>query len=256
VIGGTTHGTVGVGAGPKLPGMDGLVTERLRQASDNAIALWSTLARARGDHVADHPAFAVIDGRRFRIMLRTATPGDDAVEELTELAKARRAEGRAVVVEDPFGVLDLGAAGMTAGQLPVMAREPGPVPAPEGVARVRTPAELAAAEELVVHGFPLEEYQPYRPGTVFPPGLLEQATAFFRKDTEGACLTMAHGGVGGVYWVTTRPEHRSKGVGRALMHAVLRHFEDLPVTLTASRSGRPLYDKLGFVSLGEAGWWR
>ncbi|MEV6444102.1 GNAT family N-acetyltransferase [Amycolatopsis sp. NPDC051716] len=240
--------------------MTGLLTERLRQASDNAIALWSTLARARGDHVADHPDFAVIDGRRFRIMLRTATPGDDAVEELTELAKARRAEGRAVVVEDPFGVLDLGAAGMTAGQLPVMAREPGPVPAPEGVARVRTAAGLAAAEELVVHGFPLEEYQPYRPGTVFPPGLLEQATAFFRKDsqgdTQGACLTMAHGGVGGVYWVTTRPEHRSKGVGRALMHAVLRHFEDVPVTLTASRSGRPLYDKLGFVGLGEAGWWR
>ncbi|WP_410568145.1 GNAT family N-acetyltransferase [Amycolatopsis sp. cmx-4-61] len=221
--------------------------------------MWSTVARARGDGVADHAAFTVIDGRRFRIMLRTATPGDSAVEELTELARARREEGRTVVVEDPFRVLDLGALGMSAGLLPVMAREPGPVPAPDGVERVTTPAGLAGAEDLVVHAFPLEEYQPYRPGTVFPPELLGRATAFFRKDTRGACLTMAHGGVGGVggaYWVTTRPEHRSQGIGRALMHAVLRHFDDVPVTLTASRAGRPLYEKLGFVTLGDAAWWR
>jgi len=236
--------------------MTGLLTERLRQASDNAIAMWSTLARARGDHVLDHSAFTAIDGRRFRIMLRTATPDDDAVKELTELAKARRADGRTVVVEDPFQVLDLTELGMTAGQLPVMAREPGPVPAAEGVERVETAAELENAEDLIVHGFPLEEYQPYRAGSVFPAGLLRGDTAFFRKDTQGACLTMAHGGVGGVYWVTTLPEHRSKGVGRALMHAVLRHFDDLPVTLTASRSGRPLYEKLGFTTLGDADWWR
>jgi len=198
----------------------------------------------------------VIDGRRFRIMLRTATPGDDAVEELTELAKARRAGGRTVVVEDPFQTLDLTELGMTVGQLPVMVREPGPVPAPDGVERINTPTELEKAEDLVVHGFPLEEYQPYRPGSVFPEELLRQATAFFRKGDQGACLTMTHGGVGGVYWVTTLPEHRSKGVGRALMHAVLRHFDDLPVTLTASRSGRPLYEKLGFATLGDANWWR
>ncbi|MGW4063876.1 GNAT family N-acetyltransferase [Amycolatopsis sp. NPDC004747] len=236
--------------------MTGSLTERLRQASDNAVAMWSTLARARGDHVEDHPAFTVIDGRRFRIMLRTAAPGGDAVRELAELARARRAEGRTVVVEDPFRVVDLSALGMAAGQLPVMAREPGPVPAPDGVQRICTRAGLESAEDLVVHGFPLEEYQPLLAGSVFPAALLHQATAFFRKGTQGACLTMAHSGVGGVYWVTTLPEHRSKGVGRALMHAVLRHFDDLPVTLTASRSGRPLYEKLGFAALGDANWWR
>ena len=236
--------------------MTGLLTERLRQAADNAIAMWTTLARSRGDDVLEHPGFTAIDGRRFRIMLRTATPGDAVVDELTAVARARRDGGRTVVVEDPFRALDLTQLGMTAGQLPVMVREPGPVPVPDGVERVETAAELAAVEDIVVHGFPLEEYQPLRPATVFPPGLLDQATAFFRKDTAGACLTMAHGGVGGVYWVTTLPEHRSKGIGRELMRAVLRHFDDLPVTLTASRSGRPLYEKLGFTSLGDANWWR
>jgi GNAT superfamily N-acetyltransferase len=143
---------------------------------------------------------------------------------------------------------------MSPRQLPVMVREPAPVPEEPGVTRVKTPAELLKAEGIVVHGFPLEEYQPLQPGTAFPAELLDQA--FFLKDDEGACNTMANEGVGGVYRVTTMPEHRSQGVGRALMHAVLRHFEDRPVTLTASRAGKPLYDELGFTTLGDSDWWR
>lgn len=234
--------------------MTGLLTERLRQACENAVAMWTTLAHARGDRVLDRPGFTAIDGRRFRIMLRTGEPDESTTQELTELARVKRADGRTVVVEDPFRVLDLDDLGMTAGQLPVMVREPAPVPDAGTVTRVRTAAELAVAEDLVVRGFPLEEYQPLEPGHVFPAALLEQAV--FLKDGEGACVTMDHGGVGGVYWVTTLPEHRSKGVGRALMHAVLRHFEDRPVTLTAARAGKPLYDKLGFTTLGDANWWR
>ncbi|GAB3161403.1 hypothetical protein GCM10027258_78270 [Amycolatopsis stemonae] len=234
--------------------MTGLLTERLRQAADNAVAMWTALGRARGDRVLERPGFTAIDGRRFRIMVRSANPGDAAVDELTELARLRRLDGRTVVVEDAFRTLDLTDLGMSARQLPVMVREPAPVPDEPTVTRVRTPAELARAEDVIVHGFPLEEYQPAEPGTVFPPGL--PAQAFFRRGDEGACLTMAHGGVGGVYWVTTMPEYRSQGVGRALMHAVLRHFDDRPVTLTASRSGKPLYDKLGFTTLGDADWWR
>jgi GNAT superfamily N-acetyltransferase len=237
--------------------MTGLLTERLRQASDNAIATWTALAHARGDDVLERPAFTAIDGRRFRIMVRSADPGGAAVAELTELARARRKDGRTVVVEDPFRVLDLGALGMTAGQLPVLVREPAPVPDPGGISRVTTAEVLGNAEDLIVQGFPLEEYQPLRAGAVFPPALLAQdGPAFFAHGNVGACFAMAHGGVGGVYWVTTLPEHRSRGVGRELMYAVLRHFEDVPVTLSASRSGRPLYDKLGFVHLGDANWWR
>ncbi|MEV7036971.1 GNAT family N-acetyltransferase [Amycolatopsis sp. NPDC051061] len=231
--------------------MTGLLAQRLSQASDNAVAMWTALARARGDRVHEHPTFTAIDGRRFRIMVRTATP-DHA--ELTALANRQRENGRTVVVEDPFRSLDLSETGMTPRQLPVMVREPAPVPDEPGVTRAKTPAELRKAEDIIVHGFPLEEYQPLAPGKVFPAGA--QGQVFFLKGDQGACLAMAHGGVAGVYWVTTMPEHRSKGVGRALMHAVLRHFEDRPVTLTASRSGKPLYDKLGFTTLGDADWWR
>ncbi|SEF26223.1 Acetyltransferase (GNAT) domain-containing protein [Amycolatopsis pretoriensis] len=231
--------------------MTGLLTERRRQACDNAVAMWTTLANARGDVVRETSTCTVIDGRRVRIMVRTDTP-DHA--EVAALAREYRENGRTVVVEDPWRTVDLSDLGMAPRLLPVMVREPGPVPDEPAVTRVETVAELRKAEDVIVRGFPLEEYQPAEPGQVFPDELLSQA--FFRKGDEGACFTMAHGGVGGAYWVTTMPEHRSKGVGRALMHAVLRHFDDLPVTLSASRSGKPLYDKLGFTDLGDAHWWR
>jgi hypothetical protein len=178
----------------KLPGVTGLLAQRLSQASDNAVAMWSALARARGDRVLERPTFTAIDGRRFRVMVRTAAP-DRA--ELVALVRAQRESGRAVVVEDPFRVLDLSGTGLSPRQLPVMVREPAPVPDEPGVALVRTAAGLRKAEDIIVHGFPLEEYQPLEAGRVFPAELRDQA--FFIKGDEGACLTMAHGGVAGVY---------------------------------------------------------
>ncbi|MCR6485820.1 GNAT family N-acetyltransferase [Amycolatopsis sp. OK19-0408] len=228
--------------------MTGLLTERLQQACDNAVAMWTALARARGDDVRERPAYTAIDGRRFRIMVTTAAKAGHG--ELTELAREKREAGRTVVVEDPFRVLDLSAAGFTARQLPVMVREPGPAADPGALTRLSTAAEV---EDIIVRGFPLEEYEG---GGAFPETLAHPDLTFFRHGDAGACVTMRAGGVGGAYWVTTLPEHRSRGVGRALMLAVLRHFDDLPVTLTASRAGKPLYDKLGFDVLGDANWWR
>ncbi|MEA5358032.1 GNAT family N-acetyltransferase [Amycolatopsis sp., V23-08] len=229
--------------------MTGLLTVRLQQASANATAMWATLARARGHDVREQDGFTVIDGPAgARVMVTTPEPGDG----LAETARCLRDAG--VVVEDPFATLDLTAIGLTARQLPVMVREPAPAPEPAGVTRVASPADLVRAGGIVVDGFPLEHY---RADDAFPPSLLEQdGPAIFTRGDAGACLTMAHGGVGGAYWVATLPEHRSKGVGRALMHAVLRHFDGLPVTLTAARPGKPLYDSLGFVTVGEANWWR
>lgn len=71
----------------------------------------------------------------------------------------------------------------------------------------------------------------------------------------GACLTVSDDSTVGLYWMTTLPEHRSRGVGRALLHGALNHQADLPMTLTAARAGRPLYDSLGFVPVADARWW-
>ena len=231
-----------------------LLRERLQQATGNAIAMWSTLATARGDAVREFPGFVAIEGFRrtgLRVMVRTADLLPEDRREIAELTREFR--GRPVVVDDPFGGLDLTSLGMTARRLPVMVREPAPVPEAPDVARVRTPAELAAAADIIVRGFPVEDHEP---GDAFPPGLVARdGITFFTLGTAGACLTMTDGVTGGAYWVTTLPEYRSQGVGRRLMYAVLRHFGDLPLTLTASRFGKPLYDSLDFVTIGDAHWW-
>jgi hypothetical protein len=44
-------------------------------------------------------------------------------------------------------------------------------------------------------------------------------------------------------------------VGRAVMVGSLADLVDVPVTLTASRLGRPLYESLGFAAASPATWW-
>lgn len=227
----------------------------LHLAVRNAEALTTALARTRGHELVTRPGFLAMAGPTLtRVLVRRPDPAADDLGELRLLVK--RAEAR-VVVEDSFGTVDGAALGLTARHMPVMVREPGPLPAPAvEVARVRTAADLAVAERVVVDGFPVTGFPP---GRALPAGLLDTDgfhlhLARRAGEPAGACLTVVAGGVGGMYWVTTLPAHRSRGVGRALMHAVLTEFP-VPMTLTATTAGRPLYDSLGFSAVALATWW-
>jgi ribosomal protein S18 acetylase RimI-like enzyme len=112
----------------------------------------------------------------------------------------------------------------------------------------------------VIAGFELTRFEPYRGGEMFPMALIEQPGVevfIARLDGEvaGACVTVVAQGFGSHYWVGTPPAFRSRGVGRAVMLGSLAPLVDLPVTLTASRLGRPLYESLGFTAAAPATWW-
>ena len=236
---------------------------RLRLATRNAAALWTTLATTREHGLVRRPGFVAADSTRrggLRILLLAPDPTPDDLAELTDLAR-RRSAGK-VVVEDPFSTVDMAALGLTPRQLPVMIRDPAPVPASPDVqvTRVESAEQLGTVEDVVVHGFPLADFQPYRPGEVFPRAMLtrpgvELYLAARDGVPAGACLTITDDAVRGLYWVTTLAEHRSRGVGRALTHAALRGAGGLPTTLSSAKAGKPLYDSLGFVTLTGATWW-
>jgi GNAT superfamily N-acetyltransferase len=236
----------------------------LHLATQNAAALWSALGRSRGDELIQRPGFQAVDafarGAGLRVVLVVPDPGADDLANLVELVRSRA--GGAVVLEDPFSSVDFTELGLTSRQLPVMIRRPGSVPAPPAleVTRVERPDQLETVEDIVVHGFPLLDFQPCRPGHALPKGLLDDPTVklyLIARDgaPAGACITVADGATGGIYFVTTLPEHRSTGVARALMHAVLRELKALPLTLTAATAGKPLYDSLGFTTITRATWW-
>ncbi|HEX5083214.1 MAG TPA: GNAT family N-acetyltransferase [Blastocatellia bacterium] len=57
--------------------------------------------------------------------------------------------------------------------------------------------------------------------------------------------------------VYCEPEHRRRGLARALMTAMLewlRHERMAKIVLHASHDGRPLYESLGFVQTNEMRW--
>ncbi|GAA2336468.1 GNAT family N-acetyltransferase [Dactylosporangium salmoneum] len=233
--------------------------DALELAADNAAHFWTLIGTARGYDVRRHPGLLAVDGDE-RAGLRVLTLAAGLPQEGRAALDALLPRPGRVVVEDAFGAVELTARGMSSRQMPVMIRLPGePVGEPAlPVRRVTTPDELRTAERLVVEGFALEHFQPWTPGVVLPPVLLEGAELYLAHldgEPAGACLVVEQDEAVGVYFVTTMPQFRSRGVGRALMHALLRRFDDRPVTLTASRLGRPLYESLGFERIADAAWW-
>ncbi|MFI8766259.1 GNAT family N-acetyltransferase [Streptomyces sp. NPDC053792] len=232
----------------------------LRQARNSA-ALWIATGRSRGHEVIRRRGFVAVDGGEragLRILIQESDLDPGELAELSELAG--RAAGP-VNAEDPFSSTDLGHLGMRSWQMPVMLRLPGPVGEPAlDVFRVRRPEDLQAAEQIVIEGFELDGFTPYRPGELFPAALIEQPgvevyVASHDGVPAGACVSVVDDGIGSHYWVGTSSAFRSRGVGRAVMLGSLAHLADLPLTLTASKLGRPLYESLGYTVAAPSTWW-
>ncbi|MFI9814537.1 GNAT family N-acetyltransferase [Saccharothrix variisporea] len=232
------------------------MTPALALATRNSDLLHTVLAETRGHELIRRPGFSAMRGPGLvRVLVLHPEPSVDEVAEMAELVAT--AGERRVTVEDSFAVLDCSSWGLEGHELPVMARQPAPVPPPAlDVTRVETVAQLAVAEKVVLDGFPLPGFAP---GEALTPALLDRPEARLHLVTRegepaGACLSIVDEKATGLYWVTTLPEHRSRGVGRALLGAALDGW-DVPVTLTATKAGRPLYDSFGFDVVAHARWW-
>jgi GNAT superfamily N-acetyltransferase len=238
----------------------------VRLSVRNAAAFWAAVARTRGHELVQRPGIlAVIGGERagLRILLLHRTLDASALAVVHQLVEAHR--DTAIVIEDQFARSDFGDLGLTAKRLPVMFRDVDPLPEGETssqvtVAPVSSTEELRMAEDVVVHGFPLPRMQPYVAGEAFTDDLLWYPgvrVLLARRDgiVAGACLTVDEGTCGGIYWVTTMPDHRSQGVGRALMRAALTELDSSAVSLTATEQGEPLYLSMGFRAVASAAWW-
>ena len=143
------------------------------------------------------------------------------------------------------------------GHPPLMVRFPGPGPgAPASgieVREVRDADDLAAAERILVEGYPLPGLDPLTPGDLLDPALLTADTRAWvaSSDGEPAAVAVAHhhAGVTLVEYVATLPAARGRGVGAAVTWAATLSEPTRPAVLIASDDGRPVYERMGYVAI-------
>lgn len=227
----------------------------------NSAAFWAATGRSRGHDVIRRRGYLAVAGDAragLRVLIQEPDLTADEVAEIDALAAGAAGP---VDMEDPFRATDLRHLGMRSWQMPVMLRLPSPVAAPSiEVARVRDDADLHAAERAVIESFGLARFEPHRGGELFPKPLLDEPgvevfVARLEGEVAGACVTVAANGFGSHYWVGTTEAFRSRGVGRAVMLGSLVPLALVPVTLTASKLGRQLYESLGFTTASPSTWW-
>lgn len=238
----------------------------------NAAAMWSALAGGDGGVLLRSERVRVIapspyHALRAIVLDATSEPeltvreAADAVLPYTEVERR--------VIEDAGGRLDFAPHGFEERfRFPVMARDPGPSAGdsrPERdafmvAAPVAEPEGLAVAERIMFAVFPPARVDAVMRGRIQPPRVLGikgwSVWLTHRSGVPaGAAFTYHDGDSVGVYQVATLPEHRGNGVARTTMAAILDRYRDVPVTLTATDYGRPLYEGIGFRTVDTAVWW-
>jgi GNAT superfamily N-acetyltransferase len=149
--------------------------------------------------------------------------------------------------------------GLTAaGFPPLLLRVPGgerpPTPPELTIEEATTRDGLNDYERVLVDGFPLESLQPWRAGVVFHPATLHvPGTRFFVGRVDGrpvsVAMSIAGCGVNHVEFVATLPDARGHGYGAAVTWEATLAEPRLPAMLIATDMGRPVYERMGYVTL-------
>ncbi|WP_433797086.1 GNAT family N-acetyltransferase [Actinoplanes sp. CA-252034] len=220
----------------------------------NAAAMWTALLP--GSRL-DERLLRVDRPGSTRVILRQP-PTTQTVAEVAGMALQSR-----VVVEDVFTSPDAAPVFPNSRSvcMPVMDRPPGGLKAAAvPVVEVRDPDTLAAAEQVMVDGFPFPQLQPWARGQALPPRVLDLPgwRVWLAHDDDGspaaAAYTFDDGHATGLYWLATLAQHRSRGLGRAVLSAAIAARPDQVFTLVATEAGRPLYESLGFAVVRMATW--
>ena len=181
---------------------------------------------------------------------------DAAFHDLVDEIEARTARGTgALYLWSLWPTPDLRARGWELdGHPPLLVRPPAPVSAPTGSApdRVRTPAQLAAWERVVVDGYPMADLQPFRPGALAAPALLDDPRLrMWTSSVDGTAVTasaqfVAHG-VAGFAMGVTLPGQRHAGHWARHVRLRLAAEPDLWHVGVFSDLSRPGVERAGFV---------
>lgn len=237
--------------------------DAVEAAAQSSASLKAALAHANGWAVLEHAdVIAVAEPRRQRAVVASTTASRGDLVGLVD--GFFRSEGASYVLEDHWA-RSWSAMGFTRVRAdPIMLRPAGlPIDEPVDhgleIRRVRTPEELGQFETVLVEAMPITGIGPGRAGALWRPAVLNiDGLHLWLGFAEGTPVATACGWrrdhILRVYWVTVRSGWRGRGYGAAMTSAAIA--SDRPSVLASTSSGRPVYERLGFRTVGRSTRWQ
>jgi len=171
----------------------------------------------------------------------------------------------AVYLFSPWPSPDLRSSGWTlVDYQPLMYRPAGGdlPPAPPGlrIEEVRDEESLRAFETVIIDGFPISQLAGQEPGAAFKVDMLaDRRLRLWIGREEGQPVSAASAfvaaGINNVTLVATLPEARGRGYGAALTWRATLADPAAPALLIATDDGRPVYERLGYITLFRVTVW-
>jgi hypothetical protein len=257
------------GYGDGAPSGDNILNDFARGESEG----FAALARARGDRVEELPEFAItlVDGA-------SPTPfGNTAVlrapltaEQWVALTGRMHAfydgnPGGPYMVMSAWPTPDLKPLGFgLVGHPPLMLRPVAPLTRKTidnfEIRRVSDAASARDWEYVMVHGYPTPELQPFQAGCFLP----ERALAAPRWQhyvgyLDGRAVATSSAYVADhhqhVEFISALDDARGRGIGYEVTAQVTVADPSVPALLIASDLGKPVYDRLGYLTISRHTLW-
>lgn len=134
-----------------------------------------------------------------------------------------------------------------------------PVPPELTITEVTDEAGLEVFERTLVAGYPEPNLEPYEFGVVHDGRVLGGGTHFYVGAVAGRPVATAAAHVTAalnwVEFVSTMPDARGRGYGEAVTWAATCADPSLPAALIASDLGRPVYERMGYVTVARWTLW-
>lgn len=178
-----------------------------------------------------------------------------------------RPEGGPYLVVDTWATLDLEPSGFKRWwTLPFMVRVPGGPTDTSGprsnleIREARSKSEIGGFVTALVEGFALSDLRDLPAARVLDERVVADGSmrcwvAYADGQPVGTSVAYHSDGVVGVYLVGVVPAMRRKGLGEALTWCATLSDRALPCTLQASELGRPVYERMGYVTGAGCAMW-
>jgi hypothetical protein len=246
---------------PALAAGDTLLRRFVEAYADRTAAMAKALGgRSQSDAEASYADLASAFLFDNAVVLKRPLSADE-VAEVVRRAYAFYPAERSWALLSVFPLGDLSSFGLIEdGYPPFMVRPAGPGAAPEvsglTVTRVSTAEHLADFGRVLADGYPgIGEGGSIANATLVESGVLTLFLGYLDgKPVATAGCAVNHGLVE-VDWVCTLPEYRGRGISAAVTLAATMVDPSLPAALIASDQGRPVYERLGYLSLLRATLW-